>query len=231
MKYKVLTNINKNKAFGFPIIALLLLIIPIFASAEVKNTGSDIKTGNVEQLVKEVLMNVETSLAQVESNTARSLSYVEKALAGIRDIKGNLSPDTHAELKSPLLVEESKEYWFIYPRLGKEVLTNEEKFPTLYGKFESGVLYHGEEATKSEVRDTSAYFDYAFAYASLITAREALGVENYREARNSLKWVFESVYVNPDFYVAQFDGKQKIDKLHNLNNHNPVQFSSVNLIR
>lgn len=231
MTYTSKKNISKNKKFRLSFYLLILFLIPLLGNAEVfdkKNTDPEIKVDNLEQLVKEVLMNAETSLAQVESNTARSLSHVEKALSGIRDIKGSLSPDTHLELKSPLLVEESKEYWFIYPRIGEEVLKNKEQFPTLHGKFESGILYHGEEANRSEARDTAAYFDYAFAYASLITAREALVAKNYREARSSLKWVFESVYVNPDFYVAQFDSKQKIDKLHNLNDHNPVQFSQLN---
>ncbi len=231
MTYKTLTNHPTNKPYGFFVVMLILFFSSMTASAEVhdkKMTHSEAKKDNVEQLVEQVLVNVETSLAEVESNTARSLSHVEKALSGIKAIKADLSPDTHAELKSPLMIDESKEYWFIYPRLNGEVLANKEKFPTLHGKFESGILYQGAEANVERVNDTAAYFDYAFAYASLITAREALVAENYREARSSLKWVFESIYVNPDFFVAEYDNKLKIDKLQNLNDHNPVQMSLLN---
>ncbi len=208
--------------------SLVLILSPFNGIAEPheKNLSQYNKASHIDTLVKDVLKNTEQSLSLVESNAWDSLQHVENALASIREIKNQLSPDTHVDSKSPLIVEGSKEYWFKYPQVSVDILINKDSFPTLHSKYKSGILYHGE-AVKQSQDEITAYFDYAFAYASLKMAREALNVNNYREATSTLKWVFEAVYLNPDFYVAEHKNKFMIDKLLNIHGEFPYISSTM----
>ena len=62
----------------------------------------------------------------------------------------------------------------------------------------SGILYKGVEP-----KSNNAYFDYAFAYASLKMAHEALTIKGFDHARTSLLWVFDAIYMQPGFNVAK----------------------------
>ncbi|MFK7816454.1 MAG: hypothetical protein AB8B92_08960 [Gammaproteobacteria bacterium] len=196
------------------ITALLLAVTPISSIADINKNELTTKDAHsqVDSLIMKVLKNTEQSLSLVESNTADSLQNVENAITSIRDIKQYLSPDTHVEAKSPLFMDSTAEYWFKYPQVNQSLLNNSDTYPTLNKKLQTGVLY-GSEATNKSQKQVKGYFDYAFAYSSLKTARDALLVNNYREAKSSLKWVFEAVYINPKFNVVSTDKKMMIDKL------------------
>ena len=212
-KHFGIKNILINTAF-----TAIILSFSVVASANTHKTNNhENNANNLEILVAEVLQDTEVSLTLVENNTSESLMHVNKALASIKEIKKELSPDTHAKSKSPS-ANDSKDYWFIYPRVSENIFNNNEKFPTLSNKFKSNILYHGNINNNSKY-DFSAYFDYAFAYASLLTAREALTAKNFREAKSSLKWVFEAIYINPDFHVVDFDKKLEEGQLININLH------------
>ncbi|NNC68017.1 MAG: hypothetical protein HKN83_08295 [Gammaproteobacteria bacterium] len=206
----------------------ILVLLPMSAIADIhENIISQNKmTSHIDVLVKDVLKNTEQSLSLVETNSWDSLQHVENALASIREIKSQLSPNTHVEAKSSLVLNDSKEYWFKYPRVDDQLLNSKDDFPTLHSKFQSGILYRSE-GNKNSQDEIAAYFDYAFAYASLITAREALTAKNYREATSSLKWVFEAVYLNPDFNVVEHNNEIMIDKLLNMNGDFPYISSNA----
>jgi hypothetical protein len=199
--------------------------LPLISYADIHKkdlSQSEPSESIIDTLVWDVLKNTELSLSLVESNAQDSLQHVENALASIREIKKQLSADTHIDNKSPLVVGESKEYWFLYPRLSEDILNNKVNFPTLHSKLESGIVYRGKSDSTSKNEEVATYFDYAFAYASLKMAREALTVTNYREAKSTLTWVFDAIYISPDFYVADYhDEKVKIDNLLNINGEFP----------
>ena len=216
----------KNTSLLAVTVILFSISTTTFATTSVQNTGnkeikSSAQAANVQSLVADVLRNTESSLLSVESNTWDSLQHVENALQSIREIKNTLSPDTHVEAKSPLVIDENKEYWFKYPSVDKGTLYNKEIFPTLHSKYKSGVFYQGVIDTDQE-REFSAYFDYAFAYASLRTARDALSVSKFKEANIALKWVFEAVYLRPNFYVSEQNYVDLNDKLINIKGDYPV---------
>ncbi len=201
-----------------------------FANNNVSDKNISNSSENVESLVSDILKDTEASLALVESNSETSLKHVNNALTLIKEIKKELSPDTHAESKSPLKINNTKEYWFIYPRVSENIINNSEIFPTLHSKFNTNILYrgdkHGIKTNKFKTNKLSAYFDYAFAYASLITAKEALIANNYQEAKSSLRWVFEAVYINPDFNVVEVSSKLILDPQPNINGVFPM-YSNV----
>lgn len=217
----------RNRSITNLLCVLTILVLPTLSFADIANKNQVQTSLNIEAdiLVKDVLKNTESSLSLVESNRLKSLQHVEAALDSVRELKNVLSPDTHVETKSPLVLDELNEYWFMYPRVSNEILTNKHTFPTLHSKIESEILYIGDD--NSALKDQmAAYFDYAFAYASLITAREAIIAKNYREATSSLSWVFHAIYINPDFNVAEYDRKLKLDNLLNINGDFPY-ISSV----
>ena len=155
----------------------------------------------VSKLVVQVLKSTEDALPLVKDNSSSSLMHVQDALVAIREIESLLSPDTHVKSKSPNVVGNIKEYWFLYPRIDDVIFENILEFPTLIQKYRTGVLYQGNIISKPI--DFTAYFDYAFAKASLLTAKDALTVEHTREAISSLRWVFEAVYISPNFMISQ----------------------------
>ncbi len=208
------TNIRNKFLYFFLIIAIL----PIAAFADIKKINKDITPTkvdsiSVDELVENILKSTEDALVNVESNPQSSLLSVKKAITKVEMLKDQLSHDTHAENKSPLIINGSKEYWFIYPPVSNDVLQDKTTFPTIYSKLKNGIMYQGNNNKQND--SSAAYFDYAFAKASLLTAREALVAENTREAISSLKWVFEAIYMNPNFYVADLNDALMIDKLIN----------------
>ena len=222
MKTFNLASINKPR-FLFA----LVLFLPFATQAEIQKnniSGNNIDTNTVNILVENILKETEDALRKVKSEPDNSLEHVKSAITTIHSLERQLSPDTHVENKSPLIVDNSKEYWFAYPSIRKEVVDNKTMFPTIHTKFESGILYQG---SSTDVKDQfNAYFDYPLAHASLITAREALVANNEREAISSLKWVFEAIYISPDFYVADLEDEFLMDKLFNLKGEFP-SFTSL----
>ena len=199
--------------------------------ASIQN-AAEIKNNSVENLVTEVVHNAEKSLPLVDSDTTAALQHVEEALKLVNSIKENISRDTHAEAKSPLVHEESKEYWYLYPRVDKKILSNKADFPMLHSKYSSGVLYKGESDKKTQ-NDSYAYFDYAFAYASLLTAKDALQANELLRAKIALKWVFEAVYITPEFLISKHDqqlqdNELQIDGIINIKGDYPIYSSLRN---
>ncbi|MGH1536429.1 MAG: hypothetical protein ACRBDX_00010 [Gammaproteobacteria bacterium] len=219
-----------TKASAGLVFSLILMLVPLssMAGEHKQSISKNTIASSIDVLVKDVLKNTEQSLALVESDASNSLQYVENAIASLREIKSQLSRDTHIEAKSPLIVAGSKEYWFKYPQVNAELLNDKDSLPTLHSKFKSGALYNGEEVNQSK-NQVAAYFDYAFAYASLKMARESLMVNNEREAKSTLTWVFTAVYLNPDFFVAEYENNQMIDKLINMQGEYPyLSFENSN---
>lgn len=218
-------KLNNVRVWKGSIWIFILISLPLMSNADTHNQNlsqSESSENSIDTLVWEVLKSTERSLSLVESNTQDSLEHVENALASISEIKNQLSADTHIDNKTPLVVGESQEYWFLYPRISEDIMNNKIDFPTLHSKVESGIIYRGDFPNKTQnEEEVATYFDYAFAYASLKMAREALTVTNYREAKSSLAWVFDAIYISPDFYVAQYGDKVKIDNLLNINGEFP----------
>ncbi len=224
-------NLNEHKKFLF--FSLILISLPLTAFSDIQQTHKNIAftsggSNTVSDLVENILKSTEDALSRVEANPRSSLLYVKNAINTIDKLKNELSHDTHVENKSPLIVNGSKEYWFIYPPVNKEVLHNKAKFPTIYAKLKNGIIYQGNNNKQNNIH--TAYFDYAFAKASLLTAREALVANNTREAISSLRWVFEAIYMNPDFYITDLNLRDVliIDKLMNIKDDYPLVSQSNN---
>lgn len=191
----------KNKLVIKLIILLCLsLLLPLnaFAHDHGKSNSNLDENEKIHQLIFDVLKNTEESLATVEKDTWNSLQHVENAINSIHMLKKELSPDTHKKAKSPEIIVDNKEYWFIYPVVSEDILKDRSNLPTLHSKKKSGILYKGNMP-----KSNNSYLDYAFAYASLKMAREALTIEDYDDARTSLLWVFDAIYMQPGFNVAK----------------------------
>ena len=201
-------------------LASFLFVFSQTSMASVQNMTEG-KNSTIENLVVEVIQNTEKSLPLVDRDASAALEYVDDAIASIKRIKEKSSPDTHAEAKSPLILDESKEYWFIYPQVNTEIFNNKTDFPTLYSNKNLGLLYRGTN-NNDNYEVSRAYFDYAFAYASLLTAKDAIKANKLREAEMALMWVFDAIYVDPDFFIANYDHKLKIDNLININGDYPA---------
>jgi len=208
---------NTSRTSAGLLFSLILMAVPLHSMAEAhkKNLSQNSVETLTETLVKEVLNDTEQSLSLVESSASDALQHVENALSSLREIKNRLSPDTHVESKSPLMVGDVSEYWYLYPQVHQDILSDNLAFPTLHSKLQSGLLDQSEVKSTTE-DEIVAYFDYAFAYSSLKMAREALMVSNYREATSTLKWVFDAIYINPGFNVVGHNTNIKIDKLFNM---------------
>ena len=211
-------------------ISIALLSVLFFSSqstiASVKKDATEKNHDSVENLISGIIKKAEKSVPIVDIDREAALQYVEEALVSVKQIKTKLSDDTHAEAKSPLLSEESKEYWFVYPRVNKNILSNASDFPILNAKYSSGVLYRGDSEDKV-ANQGYAYFDYPFAYASLKTAKDALQANELKRAKIAIKWVFEAVYITPDFLISINDQKQEnseanIESFININGGYPV---------
>ncbi len=85
----------------------------------------------------------------------------------------------------------------------------------------------GSAMGQSQVASQQPSFRFGVIADPQYVDAKSSGSRHYRESISSLKWVFEAVYVSPDFYVAQFDSKLKIDKLHNFNKFHSVQFGDA----
>lgn len=218
----------KNRKITGILISSIFVLLPVSGIADAHNDSiaKHNVTSKIDNLVKDVLKNTEQSLSLVGTNSWDSLQHVENALSSLLEIKSHLSPNTHVEAKSPLIVNESQEYWFKYPQVDYKLLSSKDELPTLHSKYQSGILYRSNGGKDSD-NEVSAYFDYAFAYASLITAREALTANNDREARSSLKWVFEAVYLNPHFNVVEHKNEIMTDQLLNMQGYFPYLSSNT----
>ena len=208
----------------------LSFALVLFVTSQVAISGTQNLIGKkhntVENSVTEIIRSVEKSLPLVEKDVNAAIQHIEVALESVNNIKESFSKDTHVEEKSPLVLKENKEYWFSYPRVDKRILKNNVDFPVLNSKYESEVLYKGNAVMNTQ-NDNYAYFDYPFAYASLQTAKDALESNEIVRAKIALKWVFEAVYITPDFLISkhgqgQQDNKLHIDSLINIKGDYPV---------
>ena len=185
---------------------------------------SEVNKNTIEILVKDTIKNTEKSLLVIESDSITAQHYLDEALKSIKHLRDILSPDTHAEYKSPIILDSSKEYWFTYPQVSNHIFENEQDFPTIHSKLNSEILYRGigNNNLDKDLNEQSAFFDYAFAHASLLSAKDAIKSDNHREAKRALKRVFEAIYISPDFLITKYDHKFKIDNLLNIKGDYPV---------
>lgn len=223
MKRNYLNRINTKMS---AVVVSVLLLAPQIGVASTSQTQTDAKNyvteNSVDYLITKVIKSAEKSYPLLENDMQAALPYVNRAITSIRGIKEELAKDTHAKAKSPLIIDNSKEYWFIYPKVNSNLFENQSDFPMLTSKFNTGILYHGTKQASKNENKANAYFDYAFAYASLKTARDAIQSNKLREAKIALRWVFEAVYINPEYLISNLDRKMKIDTTINMNGPFPA---------
>lgn len=198
-------------------VVTLTFIIVSFASSQTAVAGTqnsnEKKNNSIENLVTETIRSTEKSLSLVDNDTSTAIQYIDEALVSVKAIKESISKDTHVEEKSQLVRKDGKEYWFSYPAVDKSILKNSADFPILNSKYETEILYKGKTEIKHQ-NDSYAYFDYPFAYASLKTAKDALNANEIVRAKIALEWVFEAVYITPDFLISLHDRGLQDNKLH-----------------
>ncbi|MFK7793997.1 MAG: hypothetical protein AB8B89_01485 [Gammaproteobacteria bacterium] len=191
-------NDTKQPFYLLAPIALLLsfaLIKPALA-----NTNSQQEV--VPNAVNSVLEETENAITAIRVNPSTSLASVEQAIKGIELIEDSYAHKTVTHTDSKYNTEIANSYEHFYPRLDEETLKNVNSMPTLSYKIESDIVYKG---SNQDLHSTHAFFDYTFAKASLISAKNALKGDDSLEAMSNLRRVFEAVYLAPDFNVPLND--------------------------
>ena len=203
-------------------LVLGLASYPSISLAYTNQVQVNVKLENqLSKLVAQVLKSTEQALSLAKDNSEDSFKYVQGAIVAVQNIENMLSADTHANSKSPVLSGNSKEYWFLYPGVDNALFNNNAEYPTLNQKLKSGVLYRGN--LTSEPINFTAYFDFAFAKASLLTAKDAFTVQHTQEAIRSLRRVFEAVYISPDFLIATQNIQFQLNNYFNRSKYDDLQ--------
>ncbi len=172
---------------------LALTMKPALAKAELDAMSIPTK-------VNSILFDTEDAIAALRIDPQLSLVMINQAIDAIKQLEQSYEQKvfTKTDDKHNTLV--SKGYRHYYPPVGQEVLDNIGALPTLSYKINQDVLYKGSDEEKHL---TNAYFDYTYAKASLMTAKDAINDNDQLEAMANLRRVFESVYLAPDFTVGK----------------------------
>ena len=155
---------------------------------------------SVENMVIDTLVTTEEAMAILRINPDSAKDKVKHALTLIKDIDAHFEHNTVASLKEKDSTVMASNYQHFYPQVDLQLLSNEQELPTLNYKLESDIVYRGEQTKRDADKDL--YFDYTYAKASLVTARDAIDADHALEAMANLRRVFEAIYVNPDFNVS-----------------------------
>ena len=151
-------------------------------------------------LAIDTLAHTEEAIALLRINPELAQNKVEHALALINDISAYYTHNTVANLEIQGKNVVATSYHHYYPKVDLSLLENQNQLPTLKYKLDADIVYHGDIAERPSVNNL--YFDYTFAKASLITAREAINANHPLEAMENLQRTFEAIYVDPEFNVS-----------------------------
>ena len=156
---------------------------------------------DVSNYAYEILVNTEQALNNMTYQPKESLSYVTTSLDLIEKIESNFTENTLTETNQEKHDRIAHAHTHYLPKLDLAELQNNETLPILKQKIKTDVLYKGEADTSDKAN--TAWFDYTFAKASLVTVREALNAGHSMEAIRNLKRVYEAIYIEPDFNVSE----------------------------
>ena len=151
-------------------------------------------------LVINAMVLTEEAIALLRINPDSSKTKIEQALTLIKDLDSYYTRHTVATLEKQGSTVVAASYKHYYPKVDLSLLHNKHELPTLSYKLKSNIVYHGDESKQSS--SDGMYFDYTFAKASLITARDAINADHSLEAMANLRRVFEAIYVDPYFNVS-----------------------------
>ena len=184
------SNIAARRLALLTSVALLMSVTTtsVLASAELDSKA-------LQKKVDTVLINTEKAIASLRIDGDLSLEKIDEAMEQIKKLESVYTAKVTTETDSKHNTEIAKSYTHFYPPLG-ETLTNAKALPNLSYKINSDILYKGQKD------NDSAYLDYTFAKASLMTAKDTINDGDKLEAMANLKRVFEAVYLAPDFDVA-----------------------------
>lgn len=157
-------------------------------------------TKNVSNMVIATLVHTEEAIALLRINSDSAKAKVSEALTSIKNIDAHYEHNTVASLQKQGSTVTATDYQHYYPRVDLHLLSNKQELPTLNYKLNSDIVYQGNAGSVGE--QNTLYFDYTFAKASLVTARDAIDADHALEAMANLRRVFEAIYVNPDFNVS-----------------------------
>lgn len=177
--------------------AASMMLVALFASQSVV-AGTNVEKEALQSKVDNVLINTEKAIAMLRIDADLTLQNIEEAIGSIKKLESAYSTKVTTETDTKYNTEIAKSYTHFYPPLG-QTLENNSALPNLSYKINSDIVYKGRDA---DDEPTSAYLDYTFAKASLMTAKDAINDGDKLEAMANLKRVFEAVYLTPDFEVA-----------------------------
>ena len=149
----------------------------------------------------QVLAHTQSAMINLRIDPSASLEYVKKSLALIDEIEGLYSKNTTTELAQDNDTTIATGYLHHLPKVDLAKLKQKSELSSLIKKMNADIFY--KQSDEKSEQSKQAWFDYTFAKASLITAREALKVNHSLEAVSNLERVFEAVYINPDFNVTE----------------------------
>lgn len=181
---------------SFPVL-LTFILLSGWQNVQANHSASQVEPSN---LVISTLLYTEEAIALLRINPDLSKTKIRHALALIEDIDSYYTHNTVASLIKQGSTVVATSYRHFYPKVDLSLLDSENKLPTLSYKLDYNILYHGNIA--DQPLPDNLFFDYTYAKASLVTAREALNVDHSLEAMANLRRVFEAIYVDPDFNVS-----------------------------
>ena len=173
--------------------ALALISAVVFVNVSFAQTKDNLSAEHeLPQLVNNVLLDTEQAIAMLRIDRDQSLDLVNQALATIKTLESSFSVNTITNSEKG----NTHSHNHFYPKVDLTELQKDQTLPTLTYKLESDILYQGTD------KGDSAFFDYTFAKASLVTAKDAIKVDHDLEAMSNLRRVFEAIYLTPEFEVT-----------------------------
>lgn len=187
------------KSISFIAFPAFLTFILLMGWQNAQAVNSD-EQKNVSQMVIDTLVETEEAIALLRINPESAKNKVSQALSLINDIDAHFEHNTVASLAKEGSTVTATDYRHYYPSVNLQLLSNKQELPTLNYKLQSDIVYQG--SADNTVTQDRLYFDYTYAKASLVTARDAIDANHALEAMANLRRVFEAIYVNPDFNVS-----------------------------
>lgn len=189
-----------SKVFKVVSCSLLLLMASGTSFSSWASTHAPKSTGEaINQKSMQVLQLTEEALRVLRINPDESLAKVEEALTLIELIEqsnGGFAVSTRNDTSNRYT---QVNHAYQYPLLDRSMFEENTEYTALKSKFKQDILYIGNE--KKANKKLEAYFDYSFAKGSLQTARQALKAQHGVESMRALNWVFEAVYLSPEFDI------------------------------
>lgn len=180
------------------IASLSLLMLALVASPAI--VAAKLDSNQKSSKVDSVLVDTKKAIASLRIDPELSLASVNQAIESIKTLEKSYQERVRTETKSKSNTKIAKDYQHFYPNVSSELLGNIGALPTLSYKLNTNHLYSGSHDKDQLDR---AYFDYTFAKASLMTAKNAINDNDSLEAMANLKRVFEAVYLAPEFNISE----------------------------